>query len=347
MAPDSETIQRIAADDMAALASAALQRHAVPQHDSEIIANCLVHADLRGVETHGVVRLPGYIDRLRRGLINPAPVLEPRMVGSVAASLDAQNGFGFVAATKATELAINIATQHGVALVSVHASNHFGMAATYVQQAVNAGFVCFVFSNASPTMPPWGGRTPIFGTNPLAFGAPNANADPFILDMSPAVAARGKIRAALRNKTAIPLGYALDSEGRPTTDPAAALAGVVLPVGGHKGAGLAIMVDILAGLMSGAGFAGSVGNQYGEDNKPQDVGHFFILMRPDLFIPREEYDARMCILIETVQGCLPAEGFASARMPGEASAENERTRRLEGIPYEPALISTIKQLAAG
>jgi len=199
-----------------AFARRLLLAHGVPEHDAAIVAACLVGADLRGVDTHGLCRLPGYLDRLRRGLINPRPVLEPERVTPVAAALDGQNGFGFVVGTRAMQEAIAIARELGVGVVSARRSTHFGMAAAYVRQALDAGLISLVFSNASPAMPPWGARTALLGTNPFAAGAPAGRHPAFLLDMSPAVAARGKIRRAERRGEKIPLGYALDTDGRPT-----------------------------------------------------------------------------------------------------------------------------------
>src|SRR5262245_11827085 len=239
-----------------------LLAHNVPDDDAATIAGCLVGADLRGVDTHGICRLPGYLDRVRRGLINPRPTLAPKRVTPVAASLDGQDAFGFVVGMRAIDEAIAMAREFGLGLVSVRRSTHFGMAASYVMPALEAGCIALVFSNASPAMPPWGGREGLLGTNPFAAGAPGGDLPPFLLDMSPAVAARGKIRRAERRREKIPLGYALDAEGRPTSDPKAALGGVVLPIGGYKGSGLSMLMDILGGLISGAGYAGQVADQY-------------------------------------------------------------------------------------
>src|SRR5262245_38627001 len=225
----------VRAEDAEAFVRRLLAAHGVPEEDAAIVAACLVSADLRGVDTHGLTRLPGYLDRVRRGLINPSPALEPRRVTPVAAALDGQNGFGFVTGTRAMQEAIRIAREFGVGIVSVRRSTHFGMAASYVLRALDAGLIALVFSNASPAMPPWGARAALLGTNPFAAGAPAGRHPPFLLDMSPAVAARGKIRRAERRGEKIPLGYALDAEGRPTTDPKAALGGVVLPIGAYKG----------------------------------------------------------------------------------------------------------------
>ena len=220
------------------------------------------------------------------------------------------------------------------------------MAAAYVLQALEAGLISLVFSNASPAMPPWGARTALLGTNPFAAGAPAGKHAPFLLDMSPAVAARGKIRRAERRGEKIPLGYALDAEGRPTTDPKAALAGVVLPIGTYKGSGLSLLMDIFGGVISGANYGGDVGDQYKAYDRPQDVGHFFLAMKPDLFVPAEDYRRRMDTLIERVHACPTAQGVEEVLMPGEPERRYEDERRRSGIPYSANEIAALQEEAA-
>jgi len=336
----------VAADAADAFVRALLATHNVPAEDAAIIAHCLVSADLRGVDTHGICRLPGYLDRVRRGLINARPNLAPKRVTPVAATLDGQDAFGFVVGMCAIKEAIAMAREFGIGLVSARRSTHFGMAASYVMPAIDAGFIAFVFSNASPAMPPWGGKDGLLGTNPFAVGAPGGKLAPFLLDMSPAVAARGKIRRAERRGESIPLGYALDAGGRPTTDPKAALGGVVLPIGGYKGSGLSMLMDILGGVISGAAFAGGVADQYKAYDRPQDVGHFFLALRPDLFVPEADYRARMDTLVERVRDCPKAEGFDEILMPGEPEARLEAEHRRTGIPYAPSEVATLQAEAA-
>lgn len=322
-----------------------LEAHGVPAHDAAVIAGCLVRADLRGVDTHGLARLPGYLDRVRRGLINPRPDLSPQRVTPVAAALDGQDAFGFVVATRAMAAAMDMARELGVGIVAARRSTHFGMAACYVLQAVQAGLASLVFTNASPAMPPWGGRQALLGTSPLAAGAPGGRLAPFVLDMSPAVAARGKIRRAQRRGESIPPGYALDAEGRPTTDPAAALQGVVLPVGGAKGSGLAMLMDIFGGVLSGAAYAGDVADQYKTFDRPQDVGHFFLALKPDLFVSEEAYRSRMDTLVERIKASPTAEGFEEILLPGELEAREEELRRRSGIPYGAPEIASLQDEA--
>lgn len=333
-------------DEAEAFARALLAAHRVPKKDAATVAACLVLADLRGVETHGLVRLPGYLERVRRGLVNPKPRLLPKRVAPAAAALDGQNGFGFVIGRRAMAEAISLARKSGIGIVAVKRSTHFGMAALYVLQALDAGFVSMVFTNASRAMPPWGGRAALLGTSPLAVGAPGGKLAPFVLDMSPAVAARGKIRLAEKRGEKIPLGFALDGEGRPTNDPAEALKGVVLPIGGPKGSGLSMFMEIFGGVLSGAAFAGDVADQYKVFDRPQNVGHFFLAMRPDLFVSKNEYRSRMDTLAERVRACPRAEGFDEILLPGESEAREEAKRRKSGIPYGVGEIEVLQAEAA-
>jgi LDH2 family malate/lactate/ureidoglycolate dehydrogenase len=312
---DTQAADRVYASAMAAdvFARSLLQAHGVPPEDAAIIASCLVSADLRGVDTHGLCRLPIYLERVRKGLINAKPNLVPKRVTPVAASLDGENGFGFVVGMRAMAEAIAMA---------------------------------MVFSNASQAMPPWGSRQMLLGTNPFCLAAPAGKHRPVILDMSPAVAARGKIRRAERRGEKIPLGYALDAQGRPTIDPKAALAGgVVLPIGEHKGSGLSLFMDIFGGVISGANFGGDVGDQYKAFERPQDVGHFFLAMKPDLFISEQDYRARIDTLIERMHAAPLAEGFHEVLVPGEPEDRFEAARRRRGIPYAAGEVAALQDEA--
>jgi LDH2 family malate/lactate/ureidoglycolate dehydrogenase len=333
----------VAAD---AFARSVLSANGVPDEHAAAVAHCLVHADLRGVDTHGLCRLPIYLDRLRKGLINPRPTLQPKRITPVAATLDGENGFGFVIGLRAMDEAIAMARDYGIGVVSVKRSTHFGMAASYALPAVEAGMMAMVFSNASPAMPPWGSKSMLLGTNPFCMAAPAGKHRPVILDMSPAVAARGKIRRAERRGETIPLGYALDAKRKPTTDPKAALAGgVVLPVGEHKGSGLSMFMDIFGGVISGANFGGDVGDQYEVYDRAQDVGHFFLAMRPNLFVSEDDYRARIDTLIERVRAAPRADGYAEVLLPGEPEDRIEDERRKCGIPYAASEIAALQDEA--
>ncbi len=237
--------------------------------------------------------------------------------------------------------AISMARTFGIGMVSVKHSNHFGMSAWIVRQAVDAGMMSLVFTNSSPALPAWGGKSQLLGVSPIACGAPGGKESrPFILDMAPSVAARGKIHRALRRGEKIPADWALDAEGRPTDDPAEALKGVMLPMGGPKGSALAIMMDVFSGVFSGSAFAGGVTGPY-DMSRPGDVGHFIVAIKPDLFMSLEEFRVRMDVLYRRVVGSEKMAGVDRIYFPGEIEQLTEEKRLEEGIPYVKSEIEAL------
>lgn len=336
----------VRADELRRVCGGLLEKHGVPPRDAETIARCLVEADLRGVETHGVVRLPHYLNRVRLGLIKVAPDISITRTTPAAIAVDGDDGFGFVVADRAMAEAMEMAATYGIGLAAVRRSNHFGMAASYVLQAIRGGYMSMVFTNASASMPPWGGRDPILGTSPFAAGAPGGALPPFVLDMAPAVAARGKIRLAAKRGDRIPEGWGLDKEGRNTTDPHAVLDdGVVLPIGGPKGSALSMMMDIFGGVFTGSAFAGDVTNHTTEYTKPQDVGHFLMAIKPDLFMSMDTFRARMDVLVGRVKAVRRAEGFDEILVSGEPEARKEADRLRTGIALPRAELGALIQEA--
>ncbi|MCS0505040.1 Ldh family oxidoreductase [Ancylobacter mangrovi] len=305
----------------------------LPPADAATVAECLVRANLRGTDTHGVFRAPTYLKRLREGLNNRAPNIAVRKVADAASHVDGDNGMGAVVGRRAMGEAIELARRHGTGLVSVCNSNHYGMAAFYVLQAMEAGMIGIAFTNASPAFPPWGGRAPFFGTSPMAFAVPAGREPSFVLDMAMSVLARGNVYVAAQAGTSIPPGLALDSEGRPTTDPKALIdGGSMLPFGGVKGAALSMLMDILSGVLSGAAFGGEVGNPHQSFDRPQNVGHFFLCLRTDLFMPEEMFLARMDELVVRMKAQPRAAGVEEILVPGEREARREKERLRTGIP---------------
>ncbi|KAF6826878.1 alcohol dehydrogenase, partial [Colletotrichum musicola] len=220
MADSSESQKiHVSAAEARRLVEDVLKGNGVPPHNAVIIARCLVAADLRGVDTHGMNRIPSYMERVRQGVLSAAAEPELRQVTPVVAHVDGRNGFGFVAASVGMAAAIESAKTFGIGMASITHSNHFGMSAWVVQQALDADMMSLVFTNSSPALPVWGGKSKLMGVSPIACGAPGKD-KPFILDMAPSVAARGKIYKAKRRGEKIPQDWALDSEGRPTDDPA-------------------------------------------------------------------------------------------------------------------------------
>jgi LDH2 family malate/lactate/ureidoglycolate dehydrogenase len=261
--------------------------------------------------------------------------------------VDGNNGFGFPAAHLAMETAISMAQTFGIGMVSVKHSNHFGMSAWIVRQAIDAGMMSLVFTNSSPALPVWGGRSQLMGVSPIACGAPGGdNSIPFILDMAPSVAARGKIYTAMRRGEDIPEGWALDKHGKPTEDPEEALdGGVMLPLGGPKGSALAIMMDVFSGVLSGSAFAGGVTGPY-DMSKPGDVGHFIVALKPDLFMSLEDFRQRMDVLYQRVVGSDKMDGVDRIYFPGEIEHLTEQRRLEGGILFVQAEIDALNAEAA-
>ncbi|KAI2638598.1 Malate/L-lactate dehydrogenase [Xylaria nigripes] len=316
----------------------------VPAPNAEIVARCLVAADLRGVDTHGMNRISSYMARVRQGVLNAKASPELTKITPVVAQVDGRNGFGFLAASKGMAAAVDMAREFGIGMVSIKHSNHFGMSAWIVQQAIDAGMMSLVFTNSSPALPPFGSKEKLLGVSPIACGAPGGKEKPFILDMAPSIAARGKIYKAKRRGEKIPLDWALDSEGRPTEDPEAALGGVMQPMGGPKGSGLAIMMDVFSGVLSGSAFAGHVIGPY-DPGKPSDVGHFLVAIKPDLFMSLEDFRERMDYLYQRVVGADKAAGVDRIYFPGEIEQLTQEEREKTGIPLVQAEIDALNEEA--
>lgn len=315
----------------------------VPEPSAARIAECLVLADLRGVSTHGVFRVATYLKRLRLGLFEPAPVIAVERVAPAMAAIDGGNGFGMIVATRAMEEAIAIARETGIGVAAVRRSTHFGMAACYPMQAIAAGMIGIVYTNSSPALPPWGGRAPFFGTSPMAYGVPAGEEEPFLLDMAMTVLARGNVFVARSRGERIPPGLALDAEGRPTTDPDAFLAGgSMLAFGGVKGASLSFLMDILGGVLTGASFAGAVGNPHADFDRPQGTGHLLAALDPARLMPIETFRARMDHLIREVKRQPRADGVDEILIPGEREARHMRAALRDGIVLGPELAAALR-----
>ncbi|HHY47399.1 MAG TPA: Ldh family oxidoreductase, partial [Firmicutes bacterium] len=243
--------------------------------EQSIVADSLLFADMRGITSHGVSKLPVYIKRVLAGSINPKAKPECVVSRGYVACIDGHNAFGQVAASVAMRHAIMLALSGGVGVVVVRNSNHFGAAGYFALMAASRNLIGVALSNANPTMAPWGGSRLLLGTNPIAIAVPTGDECPFVLDLACSTVSRGRIIEAARLGRPIPPGWALDKNGNPTTDPQEALRGQMAPLGGVKGSGLAEAVDILSGVLSGARFLSSVGPLYQDLDKPQGVGHFF------------------------------------------------------------------------
>ncbi|KAK5045104.1 hypothetical protein LTR84_010252 [Exophiala bonariae] len=336
--------QSFPAAEVRRLAVDILQGNGLSPRDAGIVASCLVAADLRGIDTHGCNRLPSYMERIRQGVLDPKAKPTLHNATPVVAQVDGHNGFGFLAGSLAMDKAVEMARVYGIGMVSVKHSNHFGMSAWLVQKAIDADMMSLVFTNSSPALPVWGGKSKLLGVSPLACGAPAGDSKPFILDMAPSIAARGKIYKAKRRGEKIPLDWALDADGNPTDDPERALGGVMLPMGGPKGSALSIMMDVFSGVLSGSAFAGHVTNPY-DPSKPADVGHFIIVIKPDLFLSLEEFKERMDYLYQRVVESEKRPDVDRIYFPGEIEQITQEKREIDGIPYTQSEITSLNEEA--
>eukprot|EP00434_Breviolum_minutum_P007873 symbB.v1.2.006947.t1/scaffold416.1/size293898/6 len=336
-------MKKFVAGQLEAFTTAALEHLHLPNQDAALVAKCLVEADLRGQSGHGIQRLPMYASRLRAKVVNPRPKIRVDQTSPSSCRVFGDDGMGFVVASRATEEAMRIAQDQGVGLAGVHRSTHFGCSSHYVMQALKADMLSLVFTNSSPALPPFGGARALLGASPFAAGAPSNQAHPLVLDMSTTVIARGKLRLMAQRGEDIPPGVGLDKEGRPTLDGMEAFHGVTLPFGGAKGAALALVMDIFSGLFTAAAFGGRVRSLYNDADAAQNVGHFILCMRPDLFLPSTQtFKDRMDELVSILKRQPCAEGFEEILMPGEPETRCEQQRRVEGVPLQEDVVTSLK-----
>lgn len=312
---------------------------------ARIVADNLVHADLRGHGAHGVTRIPIYTERLARGIVNTAPSITVKRTSASVAVVDGDNGMGAVAGDRAIKEAIAIARENGVGIATVRHSNHNGPGSFYVTQASAQGLIGVSASNSPVSMAVWGSRGRALGTNPLSVAVPAGSIPAIVIDMSSSVVARGKIVEAAKRGETIPEGWALDTEGKPTTDSKAAEAGVVLPFAGAKGSAIAILVDILAGVVSGAAYSKLVNNLYADFENTQNNGQFTMAINPEAFMPREAFIDRIDNFITLMKATARADGVQEILMPGEPELRNELKHAKTGVPLPANVIDDIREVA--
>tara|TARA_Y100000590_G_scaffold131699_1_gene150506 strand:- start:4296 stop:5300 length:1005 start_codon:yes stop_codon:yes gene_type:complete len=290
-------------------------KHNLSKKHSLICAEAIVNAELVGAPSHGLSRLKMYCDRINKKVINPKPKIKIKKISESIAHIDADNSIGFVAADIGIKKTIKNAKKTGFGLVGIKNSGHYGLSGYYAEQAVKKNLIAFVFTNAPPAIAPHGALKSLFGTNPICFGTPTNSKIPFILDTSVSMINRGKIRVASRTGKKIPEGVALDKFGKPTTDAKKALAGVQLPIAGFRGSGLAWMVDILSGVFTGGNHGGKVKDPFDDFTGPQNIGHLFIAIKPNIFV--KNYNQRIRDNIKRVKKTPKIKGVNKILYPGE------------------------------
>jgi len=291
------------------------QKYGLSKDHALISTNALINAELVGAYGHGLSRLKMYCDRIKKRVINPKPRIKIKKISQSISLVDANNSIGFVAADIAIKTSIKNAKKTGIGMVAVKNSGHYGLSGYYAEQAVKKNLITMVYTNAPPAVAPHGALKSLFGTNPICFGTPTGSKIPFILDTSISMINRGKIRVAARNNQKIPEGVALDKFGKPTTDAKKALAGVQLPIAGFRGSGLAWMVDILSGVLTGGNHAGKVKDPFDDFSGPQNIGHLFITFKTNLFV--NNFNNRIKSNINTIKRLPKIKGIKEIMYPGQ------------------------------
>lgn len=330
--------------DLMRFAAELFMKLGMPEQDAKVAADSLVRADLEGNESHGLSRLAIYAKRMGEGRIAAQPDIRIERAGSVL-NVDGGNGLGQVVSHHALTAAIPLSKETGMMGVFVRGSNHFGTAAYYCQMACRENIALIAMTNSPPGIPPWGGKKAYFGTNPIAFGFPTRNEPPVIVDMSSSVVARGKIILADKVGGSIPLGWAMDEDGVETTDPAAALKGAVMPLGGAKGYALAMAIEIMCGVLSNAAFGPHVNNLYKDQDPPANVGHSFILLNIEQWMPLAHYYDRMEQFLQEIKGVPTAKGVDHILYPGERRYHTFQERMQQGIALSGEVRGELLNLA--
>jgi LDH2 family malate/lactate/ureidoglycolate dehydrogenase len=320
------------------------QKHNLSKDHSKIVSDYLLKAELLGAPSHGLARLKMYCDRIKRKLINSKPKIKIKKISNSISHVDADNSIGFIAGDIGIKQAIKNAKKTGIGLVAVKRSGHYGLSSFYAEQAVENNLLVFCFTNAPAALAPYGAKKSLFGTNPICFGVPTGKA-PFIFDASTSMINRGKIRRASKLGKKIPYGVALDKFGNITTDANKALKGTQLPIASFKGSGLAWMVDILSGVLTGSSHSGKTKDPFDDFSGPQNMGHLFITINPKIFVGKN-FLKEMKINISRIKRLPKAKGFSSILYPGERKNKTYRKNLNKDISIPSKILKEINELNA-
>ena len=337
----------VPADELRTFAARLLGAAGASADEAAMVARILVWSDLRGREPQGVFRIPVLAKMLANGLVTSPAAMTFEQLAPAAARLDAANGFGQIAGDRAMRRAVELAGRSGIGLVGVKNSNHYGAASYFCSLAAEAGCAGFAFTNATPKVTPHGGRKPVFGTNPVAFGCPAPGGAPILVDFSTSAIAGSTIRMINASGGSLPEGVALDKSGAPTVDPKALNSGSLLPAAGAKGYGLSLMVEILCGILSGAAMSHEVGPMYSTWKKSASPGHFFMALAIGRLMPEEAFLARIGALISEIKSSPVLEGFGEILLPGEIRGRFAREYGASGVPLSAETVRLLSDQARG
>ena len=317
----------------------------VSANDADIFADSLVDADIHGVGTHGVSRLNTYIRRIQCGLINAYAELAVQRNTDAVLVVDAGNGLGQVQACKVLDMLIPLAKTHGVAAATICNSQHFGALSYYCNRAARQNMTLLAMTNCEPAMSPEGASEAFFGTNPVAASFPTGKEFPIKIDLATSLVARGRIIEARRSGMRIPEGWALDLSGSPTTDPAEALDGTLLTMAGAKGYALALMVEVLSGVLSGSAVGPAVGSMYKGPSVKQNVGHFFCLINIAAFMDVDHFKSRIDAMVVRIKSCRKRPGVKEILVPGERAHRRAKENQALGIGLSKQTVDEVETLA--
>ena len=318
------------------------KKYNLSKDHSKIVSDYLIKAELLGAPSHGLARLKMYCDRIKKKLIKAKPKIKIKKISNSISHVDADNSIGFIAADIGIKQAIKNANKTGIGLVAIKRSGHYGLSSFYAEQAVKNNLLVFCFTNAPAALAPYGAKKSLFGTNPICFGVPTGKT-PFILDASTSMINRGKIRRASKLGEKIPYGVALDKFGNITTDANKALKGTQLPIATFKGSGLAWMVDILSGVLTGSSHSGKTKDPFDDFSGPQNMGHLFITINPKIFVGKN-FLKEIKINISRIKKLPKAKGFSSILYPGERKNKTYRKNMNKDISIPSKILKEINEL---
>jgi L-2-hydroxycarboxylate dehydrogenase (NAD+) len=336
---------RVTSDSLEKFTAEVFRNAGLPAEDAAYCAGCLVQTNLWGIDSHGVLRLPIYAQRVRTRAINPRPTMTIATGAMGMELLDGEDGMGFLVGRKAMQRAIQLAEQYSVGVVGAARSNHFGAAALYARMAAAAGMIGITMTNVRPNMVAPGGSRPITGNNPIAVAVPTFGEFPFVLDISLSNVAGGKLLLASKQGKKIPLDWATDVQGHPTDDPDKAFAGFLMPLGGHKGLGLSYVVDILCGVIAGGVFQHQLGSMYKQADEPSLTGHMMIVINPLAIMDEADFAEQMATFTATIKESPMWDENQEMLIPGEIEYRTEQERRAQGIPLSTQLAGELTALS--
>lgn len=337
----SDKKTNITIEELKELVSKKLQHHGISNNESLIVAEVLVHADERGVHSHGVMRMNHYIEKIKKGGINPAPSIVYDSQSPSAGVVEGDAGFGHVVAEYSTQKAIKNALNCGVGLVTARNSSHCGALSFYTEMIADSNLIGIVMSQTDKAVVPFGGKEPFFGTNPMAIGAPAYKEKPFIFDMATSAAALGKVLKAREENKSIPLEWGVDINGEKVNDPFKLKN--LLPAGGPKGYGLAAMVDILSGILAGVAFGPHINSMYENLEQKRNLGHFFLAVNPAYFTDLNTFLSQMDQMIRELREAPSGGNAERVYVPGEIEQIKAEQSKKEGVFIDQNTINFLKQ----